>query len=359
MKPAKLDLFADTLGQADDGLATKYVNQAVDYCDRWVKLKSGSDGMLFGLLVGKVNDLSAKIDGNYRTVSSKLDDSADGLHDSSRDYKKQELATARHLDEVYKPGGVTPLDDGVDTDAPKKDPTSVLTEPGADGAVPDLVQQILDGAGFFSESALVLKIISVCGLDVEGWVKERFAGDFEAVAKSRNAVKNLAKFDDEAASTVAAGASDMFDHWHGSAASGARSYFDKMANGVESHSLELQKVAQRYDAIVIAIQQAGSFIINALTDLIDWAAEAAASLAAAGCLQEVPVLNVIIDIIGASRVFKIIKQIHHIATIWNRVWYGNGGALALITHLVGGFAGFDVDTEIPKRGYENKAIGAN
>ncbi|KAA9161586.1 hypothetical protein FPZ12_013830 [Amycolatopsis acidicola] len=44
------------------------------------------------------------------------------------------------------------------------------------------------------------------GLDVEGWVKERFVGDFEAVAKSRNAVKNLALFD--AAATTDTGALD-------------------------------------------------------------------------------------------------------------------------------------------------------
>ncbi|TNC21078.1 hypothetical protein [Amycolatopsis alkalitolerans] len=166
-----------------------------------------------------------------------------------------------------------------------------------------MVQQILDGAGFFSESEIVLKILTLCGLDVEDWVKERFFGNFEAVAKSRNALKNLANFDTASATNTAEGAQTMFSSWQGNAA------------------------------------------------------EAAAALAAAGCLQEIPGVDVLIDIIGAWRVTKIILKIHDVANIWNAVWSGSEGMMGLITVLVGGLSSFDASAKLPKIGYANAAQG--
>ncbi|NKQ56924.1 hypothetical protein HFP15_29040 [Amycolatopsis sp. K13G38] len=216
-----------------------------------------------------------------------------------------------------------------------------------------MVQQILDGAGFFSESELVLKILTVCGLDVEGRVKERFVGNFEAVAKSRNALKNLGEFETAAATNIAEGAAVMFVSWRGNAADAARSYFDQLANGIEGHANALSQVAQRYDAILIAIQQAGSAIMGGLTALLDYGAEAAAAIAAAGCLQEVPGVDVLMDIIGAWRVTKIITKIHEIASTWNYIWSGSEGMMGLITGLVGGLASFDTSATLPKIGYAN------
>ncbi|HET6504290.1 MAG TPA: hypothetical protein VFG87_26365 [Amycolatopsis sp.] len=116
-------------------------------------------------------------------------------------------------------------------------------------------------------------------------------------------------------------------------------------------------VAQRYDAVVVAIQQAGSAIMGGITGAIDAAVEAAAAVAAAGCLQEVPGLDALMDIVGAWRVTKVITKIHDVANIWNTVWSGHEGMAGLIAGLVGGLAGYDATAKLPKISYYNAAQG--
>ncbi|MGH3626975.1 MAG: hypothetical protein ACRDRL_05980 [Sciscionella sp.] len=355
VQPTALETYAKMLGKDSGGLSGKCDTDAKTYIEKWARLKSGSGGLIFGLLVGKVNAVCEKMDHDYAAIATCLSRSSTGLTASASTYRDQAKSTAAHLDSVYKPGGVVPLDDGVDDKSPAPDPSLALAEPSGDGAVPDLAQQILDGAGFFSESEIVFKILSLCGLDVEGWVKDRFVGNLEEVAQSRNAIKNLATFDESTASTVSEGANSISISWRGNAASAATSYFDHLANGVEEHSTSLSQVAQRYDAIVIAIQQAGSAVMGFLTELIDYAVELAASLAAAGCLQEVPVLDVIMDVVGAWKVVRLIKKIREFVNMWNNIWSGGEGLVAAMTGLVGGLAGYDTSTALPKSGYHNDA----
>jgi uncharacterized protein YukE len=356
--PGALDTYAKTLGGDSGALDSKFANDAKPYVEKWVKLESGDGGMIFNFLVGKVGEVCDRLNSDFASIASCLTGSAGGLTRSAQAYLAQDRASADHLDSIYKTGAVTPLDDSVDAKDPEVDPSSKLTEPSSEGAVPDMVQQILDGAGFFSESEIVLKILTVCGLDVEGWVKERFFGNFEAVAKSRNAVKNLANFDTATATNIAEGAQTMLSSWQGNAADAAHSYFDQLSNGIEGHANALSQVAQRYDAVLVAIQQAGSAIMGGITAALDAGVEAGAALAAAGCLEEVPGLDVLMDIIGAWRVTKVILKIHEIANIWNAVWSGSEGMMGLITILVGGLSSFDASAKLPKIGYANAAQGA-
>jgi hypothetical protein len=133
-------------------------------------------------------------------------------------------------------------------------------EPSEEGGVPDWAQQIMDGAGFFSVSDVVLKIIKVCGFDAMGWVRDKFLGDFHVAARVMHTLRALHDFDEIVARDVAEGTTSMLG-------------------------------AGNYENMLFAIQEAAAAIEGLLTGLLDKAVLAAAKLAAAGCLQEVPVIG--------------------------------------------------------------------
>lgn len=106
---------------------------------------------------------------------------------------------------MYKPSGVPALDDAIDTQGTPDRSSIEIDRSGNRWRRTNLVDQILGGAGQFSISALVDQIIKLCGFDIQGWVKDKFVGDFSAVAKSKNAVKSLSDVDHAAATGVADG----------------------------------------------------------------------------------------------------------------------------------------------------------
>ena len=141
-----------------------------------------------------------------------------------------------------------------------------------------MVQQILDGAGYFSESDLGFKILDLCGLDVMGWMKERFVGDFGAIARAKNAIEALGEFDEVAATNVAEGTAAMLASWTGNAADGAHSYFDQLANAIESRGAMLGRLKGRYTAVLVGVQELGASLEGAITGANDAGFEAAAAL---------------------------------------------------------------------------------
>lgn len=208
-----------------------------------------------------------------------------------------------------------------------------------------------------SATEIVLKILALFGLNVEDWVKQRFVGDYKTVAQCRNALINLGKFDDAAATNIANGATAMFKSWKGSAATAAQSYFDQLANGLGNHSSQLAALAQKLDALVVGIQQAGSTVMGILTALLDKAIEVGAALAAAGCLQEIPGVDIIMDIVGAWKVTELVNKIHELGTTWSYVWGGLQGMMGAITSLVGILQNYRAAAQLPSAGYANAAEG--
>jgi hypothetical protein len=359
VKPDALDTYSKVLSDltVDHGLERKYLIDASGYADKWIKLDGGQGGLIFQAIVGKTNDIHQELITENSLITTTLGESASGLTSSAAEYRKHDLGSAQRIDSVYKPGGVVPLDFSVDDTQPLADPSAKLVEPGEDGAVPDMVQQILDGAGYFSESDLVFKILNWCGLDVMGWVKEKFLGDFAAIARVKNAIQRLAEFDEVAATGIAEGADIMLKSWTGNAADAARAYFDQLANAVEGRSAALKALSSRYTAVLVGVQQAGSAIEGGITAAIDAAVEAAAAVAAAGCLQEVPGLDVLMDIIGAWRVTKVINKVHEVFNIWNITWSSHEGLMGAIAGLVGILGDYHLTGKLPKLGYYNASQG--
>jgi hypothetical protein len=216
VNPAALDAYAKVVGDPKAGGSSidyKYLIDAGKYADANVKLEEGGGGLIFKAIVGKTNDVHQQVIADNSTISTTLIESANGLIKSAQEYRNHDFASAQKIDSIYKPGGVTATDFQVDDSAPPVDPASKLVAPSGEGAVPDMVQQILDGAGYVSESDLVLKILGWCGLDVKAWVMERFLGNFGAIAKVKNAIEHLGEFDEVAATNIVEGADVMCKSW--------------------------------------------------------------------------------------------------------------------------------------------------
>lgn len=363
VRPAALTTFANTLcstnsGGSDagpEGLDYEFVMTAQNYANKWVKLEAGTGGVVFGNIVGTMDSLCAQLSGNYSRISELLVASANGLTTAADRYRTQDRATAAQFDSLLRPSGVRPVPDTVDVSRPHVDPATTLTEPGEDGAVPDVMQQILDGIGYFSESDIVLKILSLCGLDVEDWVKERLLGDYRALARCRNAIINLSRFDDAAATTIAEDTGTMLRSWKGAAAAAAANYFDELAGDIGGHANTLSSLAQKLDALITGIQQGGFAVIGVLASLLDEAAEAAASAAAASCLEEVPVADVIMDGASGWRIVRLVKRMHELADVWAKVWASLQFLLGAITSTVGALQSYDTAGRLPAAGYRAAA----
>jgi uncharacterized protein YukE len=361
VRPEALDTYAKIVADpngATSSMDHKYLIDAGDYTDVNVKLEDGAGGIIFKAIVEKTADVHRQLIADNSTISAALIGSANGLIASAQRYRENDASSAQKIDSVYQPGGITPRNFSVDDTAAPVDPASKLTAPSGEGAVPDLVQQILDGAGYFSESDLVIKILNWCGLDVMGWVKDKFFGDFGAIAKVKNAIGQLSDFDLVVVTDLAEGADVMFKSWSGNAAAAATSYFDQLTNAIEGHAGALRRLTDKYNDVLLGIQEAAATLEGLLTGAIDFAVEAALAVAAAGCLQEVPGLNILIDIVGAWRVTKVINQVHKVMGYWNWTWSGSEGIMAIAAGTTGILADYNVAAKLPKAGYYNASQGS-
>jgi uncharacterized protein YukE len=359
VNPAALEAFGRLLSDVspDAGLERKYLIDNGNYADTWVHMGSGDGGVIFREMVGKTSDAHDQLVTQNYLIRTVLSESSDGLLTSAGKYRAQDRASAQQLDSQYQPGGVAPLDFTPEVKA-VDDPAEVLREePSEEGGVPDWAQQIMDGAGFFSVSDVVLKIIKVCGFDAMGWVRDKFLGDFHVAARVMHALRALEKFDEIVARDVAEGTTSMLGEWTGNAADAAHSYFDQLANTINARAEALFQVAGNYENMLAAIQEAAAAIEGLLTGLLDKAVLAAAKLAAAGCLQEVPVVDVLMDIIGAEAVVEVMEKIDQTIGKWNALWSGSEGLVSLALGLTGALSDFDITAKLPTAGYYNASQG--
>jgi hypothetical protein len=167
------------------------------------------------------------------------------------------------------------------------------------------------------------------------------------------ALRALYQFDEIVARNIAEGATTMLGQWTGNAADAAHSYFDQFANAIKARSEVISQVAGNYEGIIVAIQDGASAIEGLLAGLLDKAILAATKLAAAGCLQEVPILDILMDIIGAEAVVEVLEEIDKTIGKWNFIWFGAEGLIALFAGLVGALSSFNLASKLPTTGYYN------
>ncbi|HKN97838.1 MAG TPA: hypothetical protein VJX10_12025, partial [Pseudonocardiaceae bacterium] len=68
-------------------------------------------------------------------------------------------------------------------------------------------------------------------------------------------------------------------------------------------------------------------------------------------------VDVLTDVIGASKVVKVVKEIHELATVWAKAWAALQFTMAGITSAVGVLQNYSVSVSLPTVGYADAAEG--
>jgi hypothetical protein len=177
------------------------------------------------------------------------------------------------------------------------------------------------------------------------------------VAHVKNALEKLAEFDGTMADGISSGAGTMLHDWTGNAADACTDYMAKLADAVDDHASQLTTVSNYYNEFVVTIQQFGSALESLLGIFADKMAVAAACVAGAGCLAEVPGVDVIVAIIGAAKVYQCYEAWEEVTKAFDIVMTGAHGVLAITTGLASSLSSYTITDTLPEIGYYNAAQG--
>jgi hypothetical protein len=211
--------------------------------------------------------------------------------------------------------------------------------------------------GLLSPTHWILKLLGIFGINPVEWANEKLTGNLDAVAHVKNALENLAEFDTTMAAGIGSGAGTMFHDWTGHAADACTDYLAELADALTDHAGQLTKVSTYYNDFVVTIQQFGSALESLLGIFADKLAVAAACVAAAGCLAEVPGVDAIVAIIGAAKVYQCYTAWEEVTKAFDIVMTGAHGVLAITTGLASSLSSYTISDTLPKVGYYNAAQG--
>ena len=114
-------------------------------------------------------------------------------------------------------------------------------------------------------------------------------------------------------------------------------------------------MSTKYANLAQAVAQVSVEISSALSYAIDKLLICAAKLAAASCLQEVPVVDVLIDVIGAYAVFQAKEAIYKFVKICTAVTDISEGILGITLFIAGACEPGSAAIDFPTAAYANRA----
>ncbi|MGG5259459.1 hypothetical protein [Phycicoccus avicenniae] len=351
--------FAGVLGQGGHSidLASAFTGKARTYVDTYMPVPYDSGDLYADVYLNNRQVVTA-LQSSTTAVGQLLQQSGQALTASATRYAKLDAAAAAQLDASY-PGGqasVPAPSSGLDaTGGALENPEPALNgEPSKDAPVPDMVQWIMDKAGWASITGLAVKLASLFGLDPWAALTKCVVGDYGELAQAGHAAKALGDFEKIAAQTLVTGAGAMV--WTGEAAEHARQWFVEAANALEEHADKLDDLSQKYALLVQHCAELAAALGGLLETAIDEILICAAELAAAGCLASVPGINVIIGLIGAYQVWKTTEAVAAFLKVTGNVYMGVTGLLAAVTGLASWAEDGDVTTKLPTAPYVNASL---
>jgi hypothetical protein len=308
--PGALRSYADTLSAAATNgginLATDFFNTAPPYVDKYLAVDRTSGlSDLFEVILSSNETLVTNVRDTYSTVGMRMSMSGLALADSADLYEATDDEANARMDKLWPGAGKVPeIDSGAGGGKVAEAAGPLNAVPSEDVLIPDPVHWIMDQAGWFSVGDNLLKIANIFGLDPASSLTKLLAGDYGLVARAGHAATALADFERNVAESMAAGLATMTTQWTGHAADQATSYFTQFVNAFEDHASQLDEVASKYAQIAQALAQVAELLGGLLATAIDKLLICLAKLAAAGCLAEIPGVNVIAGIIGAYSVWQ-------------------------------------------------------
>jgi hypothetical protein len=362
VKPGSLRTYADTIsGAATNGgvnLAHIYIEQPDPYVDDYVKIDQNSGlSDLFKYILNSNTTLVSDLHTTYGDIWPKLSNSGTALATSATIYQNTDSAVNEKMDRVWPgAGGKIPALDDEAGGGKVSDPSDpIATEPESEVLIPDPVHWIMDQAGWLSIGNDVLKVASIFGLDPAGLLTKAIAGDYSMVARAGHAAEALAEFERNTAQTIAAGLSTMQHGWTGNAADAATGYFTTFANAFDAHATQLDDVGNKYELIAQSLAEVATLLSGLLATAIDKLLICAASLASAGCLQAIPGVDVIADIIGAYEVWTTKEAVEAFVKAATYMTDTCEAIIGLCTGIAGACKPGTATTSFPKASYANGA----
>lgn len=361
VKPGALRTYADTLsGAATNGglnIAHIYYSKPTPYVDKYVTIDQSSGASdLFRYILSSNTTLVTNLEATYGSVAQELSMSGLALAGSAQVYEDNDAEVNAKMDQLWpgigKPAALDPDVGGGQVSDPS---TPLQAVPSDSVLVPDFVHWIMDYAGWLSIGNDILKIASLFGIDPAGWLAKAVEGDYSQVAQAGHAATALADFERNTATTIAAGLSTMTGQWTGHAADQATDYFHQFANAFDDHASQLDEVSNKYELLAQALYKFALWISGKLADVIDWLIKCAVRLAAAGCLAEVPGIDVIAGIIGAYTVWKTKEAVETFINICTNVTNYAEDVIALTVGIAGLCAPGTAKTDFPTAAYANGA----
>lgn len=353
-----LTAFAGVLGQGGHSidLATAFTGKARSYVDSYMPVPYDS-GDLYSDVYSNNRKVVTALQSSTTSVGELLAQSGLALSASARRYQRLDASAAARLDASY-PGGQASVPEpvsGLSLRGSLEDPEPTLAGvPSKDAPVPDMVQWVMDKAGWVSITGVAVKIASLFGLDPWAALTKSVVGDYGELAQAGHAAEALADFEKTAAQTLLAGAAAMV--WTGEAATHAQEWFVQAANALETHAGKLDDLGSKYELLVQHCAELAVALGSLLETAIDEILICVAELAAAGCLSTVPGINVIIGLIGAYQVWKTKEAIAAFLKITGNVYYGVTGLLAVVTGLASWAEDGDITSSLPDAPYVNASF---
>lgn len=355
VSPTALEKCGEAIGTAAGSLSFVYLMPVSDYIDKMTIEDTGSR------VFSHIYMYNEQVMGQLRTdtmhVSSLLVESGSALSASADAYRKMDDAARERYDRQYHPGGSVELDSAVTTGGSTVDTKSALTPPEAGpGAGYDLIDKIISWTDWTSITGDALKLAGLFGLHPTDQLTGAIFGDYESLSKNADALRNLAECDELSATYVQQKVGAMLTSWHGNAADGADHYFVKLSNAFGDRADTLRSSADGFDGVSAALGVLADDLAGALQDALDAVLVALASIAAAGCLAEVPILDVVVAAVGAYEAYRATKAVERFVKLCQDAWDEIDKARQGFQLLAGLLASYDVSTRFPTAPYVNASL---
>ena len=206
VKTGTLQAFSGVL--ADGGhsidLASAFSSTARTYVDTYVPVPYDA-GDLYSDIYLNNQSVCQALQSSTTAVGTLLTQSAQTLASSATAYARLDEQAAAQLDAAYpgKAAAVPAVVSGIALNAGLVNPEpSLAGVPSQDAPVPDMVQWVMDKAGWASITGLALKLASLFGLDPVGELTKSVVGDYGELAQAGHAAEVIGERPDDAPPVV-------------------------------------------------------------------------------------------------------------------------------------------------------------
>lgn len=349
VQPQALTAYAAMIDGEIPDLAGATEKKPATYASSYINVPSGST--LFDYVADATTKVSQHLQDTYPVVSARLAGSATSLRQSAKVYHKTDTEEAARHDALMHTAAGVVVEQGPSRPS-LIDPADLLLSTPSDATdVPDMVSTVLSASGWASISNDVLAIAQLLGFDPAGKLTDHLFGDVGKIAQAGHACTTLAQFNREVADDLQLGVTTLSQHWGGHAYSQAEAWFLKACNALYGQADQLDDAADKFAGIAQACSSFATIIGNLLSDLIDQLVICAGALASAGCLQEIPAVDVVLDIIGGYEVWVTYSKWYKFGDTLGNVINGGYGFAGLVEGLRGIVSGDQITSTMPKKPY--------